>query len=78
MVGVKQSMTEHPLCYKVGKQMCVIVNLGFSQLALNIRQGKARQVYLYSTFQHKAIQSALQKWKTLRKWHLKSVIKKKR
>ena len=28
------------------------------------RQGKARQVYLYSTFQHKVIQSALQKWKT--------------
>ena len=25
-----------------------------------------RHVYLYSTFQHKAIQSALQKWKTLR------------
>ena len=25
------------------------------------RQGKARQVYLYSTFQHKVIQSALHK-----------------
>jgi len=50
-------------------------------------QGKARQVYLYSTFQLKAIQSALQKGKTLRalrnsathhiiKWHLKTVIQK--
>ena len=40
--------------------------------------GKTGHVYLYSTFQHKAIQSALQKWKTLRKWHLKTVIKKQR
>ena len=29
-------------------------------------QGKARQVYLYNIFQHKAIQSALQNVKTLR------------
>ena len=41
-------------------------------------QGKARQVYLYSTSQHKAIQDALQKCKTFRQRHLKTVIKKKR
>ena len=43
--------------------------------------GKARQVYLYSPFQHKAIQSALQQLKTLRafkkhiiKWYLETLI----
>jgi len=34
-------------------------------------QGKARQVYLYSTFQHKVIQSALQKMEDILKMAFK-------